>query len=1287
MVGRLSWTRARLRFSTSLSAAFVSCATLVWYTTQPPMLQSSAVAGGQPASPASLRTDARSPPQSPVALSSAASSAVASSVKRPYAPGDDTLPSPPAPPTPPSLPQLVQGSAAHSAQRRTPSAHRPAALSGAQFAERWMASDVMEEVLPDATANALVADSVNLRTASTGEWASMGEASAASNARAARRHGSLMLVSPAPADDSTLATPPPLPQRPGDDYSESPASAALQGMAAVDTPARADAAPTPVALSPPTSAATAARVSTATPQGATAAPLSVLSRSAATTTSFSSPKRRASLTATAFSASAERELHAADQIDAAAADEHHHAQQQPPHPGRCEGNGEEMVLSLRRRLREAETFAAEQQARCEAAAADKEELHRRLTTLMGVEEELERRCQRQQAHAARAEQRRASERRVLELENAQAVTELTAAQEKERLAWQQAATAAQTTAEALEIELTTLRQALAEANEELHTALEEQLVHEQRSVTATAAQASAESECAALRAEVAGLKQQVTHAEAAAEIASLRRQLWGAEERAAAAEHALNALCEKLTTAAAAMDAAPAQDPVVDSVTPANLRRDPVEPRSAPAAAAPRDESFVDEGAVLAAAVAAMQRHGVPAPAASAPVTPTKTEATDAQGGSPEHHTPSAAPTLTQLSTAPPPPRLSNAGLLHCRGHRQAVQAALARVHDGQKRAARQATATADARAAEMERVLTQEIAGLRARLAEVQAAANAAELQHNTALPCRASVGINTAAAAMPTESSTRAATARRDENPHSDAADAKGRDALVEAQRQLRHERGYVAQLEKELASLRASTYCTSVLEGLGGTVQDMRIAVYRIVRDAVADMQRVAAGEAAAVRGVEHVHGDDEGSVDGVRRRWRRMEQAPLAASGELGGVFAAGALDPRNARSLLLNFTFMRGIERVVLRTEAQVEQVRAGLRPLCSRTDEEEGVQDGGRSQQDPPSCQPTRTSSSGPDSRHLARSQRLVERPLHATNGSAPVSSLSLCAAAVEDGTGRRQQQRTAQQQQVYDDMRALLERAAGRRAHETAAAGAAVAASLPPAQLATSRYSPDASRWMSGVRPPPQAHLPQRPHGMNVSPSSSPYVSAYVHASAAVHRTGRTAGTVVVQQNSSELLRSTCTSLTDVAQELRNVWHLLDGLRDVEETRAARQRQCLVRWQDAILLAVDEVLHRVEEALAAAWRPRSDASVEATPRDTAQRERDARLVSPVRAALEVPATSEDDASVRRASPPPFREAGPPEGAVRRVAAPSRLADVLSGRAPLGSGSDARASSGAVLFA
>ncbi|KAG5469161.1 hypothetical protein LSCM4_02559 [Leishmania orientalis] len=1205
--------------------------------------------------------EAPSTPLTP-AFATTTTSTVVSSVKRPYQSADDTLPSPPPPPF-----------CSHE-----PRALFCAALSATPPSSRWMLSEntVEGEVDEHGSQPKRVETEISSMLSAWG-------------ARSRCRRGqAAVLVSPAPADDSTDATPRSVMAsaegREGSPWAFSTTSEPEHDgllhitAAALMTRQREEAISSQPSRSLMPSAAALSRAATLQPSEPF--PTSAAKLPPSTSQPASSLIPGSSSPATKFGGGGA------------------HSAPSTPTP-----NDSVKVLPLP--LQQGERATASQPAVGEGTRMENEDLRRQLGTLLRIQEELERRCQQREGLTA--------------LEKEQALAQLRKMHEEELQELRDAETVAQSNADALAEEVVMLRSELAEVQDELRASMEQQLKYQRQSDEARNEQArmAAEYAAAELQAE--------RSAEVIFQLSELRKKLWAAEERAAAAELALQSLCDQLAAAAAAAEATVAVEGTGEQVA-----HTPVRDASADAkpmccsrasgflssgAQAAVTAGLFDEAAVLAAVISAMEKHGVsgvlfPSPKPSSrrevggeaelPHSDSNATAKSIKLPISQHQRAETVPRpLADASIAPMQAHLSNAGLLHCRQHRKSMQVAMARVSDGYQRVAREAAAAANARAAKAGHALSGEVEALGVRLQQSQLLLPPYEgnRQDNEStnheresagcqtaqsdLQCRSSVGVVTDAVGAFSVDAPRAAAAAS----CYDASAATGayEESLAETQRQLRHERSYIDQLEKELQSLRTSSYGASVLEGLSKIVQDMRLAVCRLIRDAVADVQRIAVQDSqklqtAVISDDDHrgelVWRDDAGLA--LRGRWHTMNEdtryhmSSTSPARQSDGVHRTTPALPASAP--LLDFAFVRAVQKSILRAEAHVQQVSATLLSSCQRAAADACTLSGAYETGAPyrPLRMPFSAKDLADDSQRGANglheeapSRRPVENDGTSFGGGKQSLSPSIPFTAAP-GKG------SAHQQRVYAELRGLLQR--------LSSAEDGVTACTP----APSSSTPEEFRRLSRARPPQT-----RPLGLSASLACqpSPYVAAYVVESAEVRREalsclarGCAAGPVRVSADG----RLGFALLTDAIQELRNVGRLLGSMRDAEETREARWQQYMQKWQDAIVAAVDRVWERVDSALTLVRRP--EMGGEGLPCYTVELAKASRVLSPLMAmSLSICADPADNkgAQARQRPDAQLSFMHDKENSAVTPHQPSRLAEVLSGKIP------SKAGSGAVLYA
>ncbi|GET91988.1 hypothetical protein, unknown function [Leishmania tarentolae] len=963
------------------------------------------------------------------------------------------------------------------------------------------------------------------------------------------------------------------------------------------------------------------------------------------------------------------------------------------------------------RLQQTERAVTSQVALFEEARMENEELRQQLGALLLIQEELERRCQQREAVTGRAEQRHESEIKVLELEKEQALAQLRESYEEQLQALRDAEVVAQSNVDALAKEVVTLRRQLSVTQQELRASMEEQLECQRQSDEAISRQARMEAECVASQAAAADAQAKIT-----AQLSELRRKLWATEERASAAELALQSLCSQLTAAAentlagatagadveveenCEQDETADAKPVQCCLTSKNFK-------GAEATAAP---VVFDEAAVLSAVLSVMEDSGIgttlPSPLRSSsemggketaersPYSSTCTSMKNEALLSQDQLTAPLLPPSADTCSAPIRAHLSNAARLRCRQHRELIQSVLARVSDAYQRVARRSAT--DARLCAVEHVLFKEIKEWRARLDERHQRLPSNERARQDdgshahggdAAGCQAphsistrrcSVGVVTDAVDSFNAHVTKVAAAaalQREET----GAKAAYEETLAESQRQLRYERSYIVQLQNEIQSLRTSNNAATVLESLTNTLQTLRAAVCRLVRDAVADMQRLYGQRSQRLQAAatniggfasEMVFREDTGHL--LRRRWRSMHEADThrlkssSSAGETDDVTCATIALP--SYSPLLDFAFVRAVHKSILRAEALIEKVSTTLLRENDRVFAHAHALFGAYKEDQGSvcaTCAPTRSHMMSFSARDAVQdswsganragrevsSHRVAEEGGTSYRGDIPLVPPWTAFSAA---TGNR----TAHQQKVYAEMRDLLHRSAASHYD------------VPAPAISASHHSRAEPLWLLGAQPQ-QA----RPSGMNVSPTPqrSPYVAAYftgpaefprVDSSYVLLDSAETPATVAADA------RLGFAQLADAMQELRNVGRVLDNIRDAEETREEKWQQCLQHWQGAILEAVDGVRERIESALTLLRRPEVEGVVAG---DTMNNETSAHVTSTLKAISrgicahsvcdELERAPERQRVPRSVSQEMKSPVVPPHG-------PSRLAEALSGK-------------------
>ncbi|KAG5469517.1 hypothetical protein LSCM1_02740 [Leishmania martiniquensis] len=1125
-------------------------------------------------------------PSTPLSLAlTATASAVVSSVKRPYRFTDDTLPSPPQPPFSSYQSRVLFRSA----------------LSETPLSPRWMLSESTAEDEVDGH------DGGPKRRETEGSsMLNVGDAEGRCG-----RGQTAILLSPAPADAPTDATP-----------SSTMAAAEIKDNPQVRSSAyqpQQDGVPH-ISAAAPIKSGGEDSISSFPPQSlitnaatfpkATVRPLPEFSPSSPATALSPSSQPARSLTPGSSSPTARVGNGSADGASSTATP-----------------NATSDFLPLQ--VQQAERAIDAQLVFDKETRRENEELRRQMEALLRIQEELERRCQRWEAVTAGAAEGPAPQR-ALALEREQALAQLREVYEGQLQKSRKAEIAAQSDADALAKEVVMLRSELAGVHDELRASMEQQLKCQRQSDEARNVQVRMAAECATLRSAADDVTSQ---------LKELHKKLWAAEERAAAAELALQALCHQLAAATEAAMATEGHREEVEHTPPLHTSADAKPINGSPTSEflssgshAPATALLFDEAAVLTAVVSAMERHSMSgllsSPLNSSP--PRDDEgATALSPSDPSTVATTMAPPLSQyprsesvlrssagVSTALMQSHLSNAGLLRCRQHRRSMQIAMARVSDGYQRVAQEAAAAASSRAAKLEQTLSDEVEELRARLRqpqqvllphknsrqekeshtsereEAECQTTLSSLQHR---PC---VGVVTDAMAAASSDAPRvAATASA---CAVSATTIAYEESLAEMQRQLRHERSYIRQLQKEVQSLRTSNDAVSALKGLSQTIQDMRVAVCRLLRDTVADVQSIATQARQQPQLVATDNGDesselvwqgDTGQVlHGERHTVREDPKHPMKSTSPRrrpDSVRRASAALP--SLPSLLDFAFVRAVHKCILRAEAHVQQVSAALlssyqqAAAVARTSS--GIYEADHDvvyatgalyhpyRMPAPATDVADDPQRGANGIYQEPPSRWPPDDGHPSGGALPAPSLS--APSTADSS-----KRTAQQEKVYAELRGLLQRLSTAKEGITACT---------PVPLCT---VPEECRRWSGTQPPRTRALGSSD---SLTAQPSPYVAACLAESAGLRRAALSSlardsagGPAAITADG----RLGFSLLTDAIQELRNVGRLLDTIRDAEETREARWQQCMQEWQDAIVAAVDRVWERINDALALARRP-----------------------------------------------------------------------------------------------
>ncbi|KPA81076.1 hypothetical protein ABB37_04436 [Leptomonas pyrrhocoris] len=853
---------------------------------------------------------------------------------------------------------------------------------------------------------------------------------------------------------------------------------------------------------------------------------------------------------------------------------------------------------LRLQLNQAERAAALQQALCEAAHHEKEDVQLQLDALLRIQSELERRSQLHEVAFAEAEQRHAAEKRRWEAEQQKTLSQPQMAHDAQLRETQDVVDALRAQLGNSNNEVQTLRLQLAEVHEELRALMEEYLNGKQQLLEARHAQADAAQQCASLKLKT---EDSVKAAQSARlqslAVKHLRAGLQNAEERAVVSQLAFRILCEQLAVVLKQ------RNPPMDSCDVSALStsghalpsvgdgRDLTTSTHKSAATQPvRDVAStlyaaMSEEDVAAAVDAALSKEYLDLPQLCSP--PQLAAATINQGdvnGVLPFKDNEALITSHLNDNSNRSYSLSAACRAFLTQRRQEVQNVLNFVVDHRNRSVREMRAAADARAAEMERVLSTELRHLQSQITEQQQETLAQGQRHDVAVDATpslrdvsttvhdgvAALATNTLSASkkMSSTAEVNAADFVKTSSPTSAADPYTLQAALADAQRALLLEQRHTALLRRDVEDLHHARYTTTALAEVAETLKDVRDSIAQLVRDAVDNMQGV------AMRTNDDQWRSREQEPADEKSRWRRLREDETE-SPRRSAMPTAATVSGSRAQTVHIDGALLLSVRKAVLLAEAQVERV--------------------------------------GEEVLGETRRGRFVDALDAAAAAEAPSTNgtpSGLEAGVASSGRGAptpSAASRSEKQQRIYADLKGLL-----HRSHvEVSGAAHGETYTAPPPSAFVTRYSPDGSRWVAGIRPPPQRTSSSSvlPVGAVVSPARSPaatsaavpspYVRAYVRslggAPAAVLSTytapTRPHGTTSSSTRSSSTALRLLEGMMTTAQELRNVGNLLEVLRENAATQVELQQASLLRWEERITRVVGEGLDKVT-AMLQAMRP-----------------------------------------------------------------------------------------------
>lgn len=925
---------------------------------------------------------------------------------------------------------------------------------------------------------------------------------------------------------------------------------------------------------------------------------------------------------------------------------------------------------LRLQLHQAERAAALQQALREAVQSEKDELQLQFEELLRIQSELERRSQQHEADLAEAAQRHATEKLAWEVERQKEGAQLKASQN----------------------EVQVLQLEVADAREELRVLMEDHLSKQEDLLATKSAQAAAEQLCGALKTKLEVASEEVRAAE------RLAAAVKDAEERAAVSQLAFHTLCDQLASVLKRPSSTSAsREGSALSISGLALLSGAMDsPSKNPTTHSTFDvkdmlRTAMSEERVAAAVEAALSQQSVghhldssnPPSRANRAAKITTTNANNNEHGNSSLSAFKVQTAATAASRTTPSVQgdvhiLSDACLAMLQQCRQEVQQTLTSVVEQHCRVARDTQAVADTRAAEMERALSAELRQLRAQMEGQKRQQQQLEEAHLERTQ-RQDVGVEVQLFqqeknAMDVAEIPRTVAEKPLSTNAADGADTPTAPTLhfstadpqvlqaacAETQRALLLERRHTALLQAELTELHEAHHTTTLLTSVEQTLHNVHQSIVVLIRDAVVEVRNVG--------GTWHDSDAMCDSGDGDRREKGHQGRVYERGASRLRehvrpiptAVFSNGA-ESRPAASL--DGATMECVRRAVLLAEAQVARVGEELL---------------GDIQRDRFAGAVSTLVSAYPRSATVDVSvSQGINQQIKSEKRMPPLAS-----------------PRSARQQQVYEEMQALLRRSHAEELSQTAT-------QLPSA----SRYSPDGSRWLAGIHPPPPpapsshnsvSRQPQHrcstplPSGTIVTPARqtnsgadainggpSPYVRAYVHAleetpedtgaapSIASHAVfaERHSGARGCASTSPMALRL-FEGMATTTQELRNIGDLLELLRDNEMTREGRLQACLLTWEAHIRTAVKEGLSRVQ-ALVTQLRP-PNAALEAFQRQRQDRQG-------VESSSQTPTLPMHIEAAAAAA----------LDSTRRKPAEARLSDVLAGKSAATSGAS---STGAVCF-
>lgn len=440
--------------------------------------------------------------------------------------------------------------------------------------------------------------------------------------------------------------------------------------------------------------------------------------------------------------------------------------------------------------------------------------------------------------------------------------------------------------------------------------------------------------------------------------------------------------------------------------------------------------------------------------------------------------------------------------------------------------------------------------------------------------------------------------------------------------AQRFLHHEQSYIANLEKEVASLRKSAYSASVIEGLTREMQQVRITVHRQVRDAVTDLCK-------AFSEIERAAGScAEGAAGLLEEQFMRTIQTTVVRADTLLEQAASYCFSREGDNGV-------QGVAHDFLRYYLQSPLHRQhtdyyGVEGIRERNAHSYSSKSGGANNI-PPVSQQVACTVNRASSPPISQSPWLVQSPIHADKATHQYTGRRPVEATHEDLSSATPT-RSVHQQRIYEEMQRLLQgnpsnavtsvdpsTFSQRDGEEVACVMTTSAPQCSPSStkpIEGRRYSPTASSWLRGVRPPPALRCSSPTHKYCATPKA--YVGGpTLHGDPTAADLSRRKHYPLSSSDLSCSTESLLEDMRSVAVQLHNVQLVLLTAQDYRESFDAKRVAQLRQWENHITSNVELMLAPIASRLATLRQP--DAPVSSIPGRPIPLET-ALLTSPLRA-------------------------------------------------------------------